>query len=240
VISDRFYGGGLNTGRNALDGAFLSPGNQTQFFVGDVNVTMPNGGTPYLFPTLLFWNRADVAAGMMPVDMNVPGLAISMQPVKLGSSWTTVIEGDGAGGGMVGHSRTSVAPPIERLQNASHAGLFVSGPLSPRAGLSAVIDWSGSSQLERTGASQADGQAASVFANLVCAPSAGFNARSRRTRSPSRSCGRRSRTRRRSRTFRRHGKAMHRARGRGACSARTRRPTHHAISRCRARSRSSG
>jgi hypothetical protein len=188
VISDRFYGGGLNTGRNALEGAFLSPGNQTQFFVGDVNVTMPNGGTPYFFPTLLFWNHADVAAGMMPAGMNAPGLAISMHPATPGSSWTTVIEGDGAGGGMIGHSRTSVAPPIERLQNASHAGLLVSGPLSPRAGLTAAIDWSGSSQVERSGASQADGQAASVFENFVFTPSASTELRTvgwiQRTQSP--------------------------------------------------------
>ena len=33
VISDRFYGGGLNTGHQARDGAFLSSWNQTRFFV---------------------------------------------------------------------------------------------------------------------------------------------------------------------------------------------------------------
>src|SRR5580765_979701 len=49
VASDRFYGGGLNTGMLALDGAFLHSWEQTQFFVGDVNVTMPNGGRPFLF-----------------------------------------------------------------------------------------------------------------------------------------------------------------------------------------------
>src|SRR3989442_1685184 len=60
VISDRFYGGGLNTGRQAREGAFLSSWTQTQFFVGDVNVTVPTGGTPFFFPTLLFWDQADV------------------------------------------------------------------------------------------------------------------------------------------------------------------------------------
>jgi len=172
TISDRFYGGGLNTGRNALDGAFLSSWQQTQFFVGDVNVTAPNGGTPFFFPTLMFWNRADVATAMMPIDMNAPGLAISMQPSPPGSSWTSMLEGSGTGGGLAGRSRTAVAPAIETLRNASHGGLFVSGPLSPRVGLSAAVDWTGSSQVERTGTAQADGQAASVFANLVFKPSA--------------------------------------------------------------------
>ncbi|HXD75779.1 MAG TPA: hypothetical protein VN628_18660, partial [Vicinamibacterales bacterium] len=140
---------------------------QTQFFVGDVNVTMPNGGTPFFFPTLLFWNRADVAAALMPVDRNAPGLAIAMDPMRPGSSWVRVIEGSGSGGGLVGKPSTNIAPPIETLRNASHAGLFVSGPLSPRVGLAAAVDWSGSSQFERNAAAQPDGQAASVFSNLV-------------------------------------------------------------------------
>ena len=188
VISDRFYGGGLNTGRNALDGAFLSSWQQTQFFVGDVNVTMPNGGTPFFFSTLPFWDHADVAAGMMPIDMNAPGLAISMQPARPGSSWTSVFEGSGSGGGMIRKPSTAVSPPIEQLRNASHAGLFVSGPLSPRVGLAAAVDWSGSSQVERTGAAQADGRAASVFANLVVTPNASGELRTvgwiQRTQSP--------------------------------------------------------
>src|SRR5207253_10699409 len=73
VISDRFYGGGLNTGRNALDGAFMSPGTQTQFFARDVNVTMPNGGTPFFFPTLLVWDHADVGAALMAAVITTAG-----------------------------------------------------------------------------------------------------------------------------------------------------------------------
>jgi hypothetical protein len=171
VISDRFYGGGLNTGRNALDGAFLSSWTQTQFFVGDVNVTMPNGGTPFLFPTLLFWDHADVATAMMPVDQNAPGLAISLQPADPGASWTRMVEASGAGGGMVRRSSTNAAPPIETLKNASHGGLLMSGPVSPRVGLAVAVDWSGASQVERTAASQPNGQAASVFSHVVFKPS---------------------------------------------------------------------
>src|SRR6185295_13020690 len=66
TISDRFYGGGLNTGRQARDGAFLSSWRQTQYFVGDVNVTMPAGGSPFLFPIVPLWESADVETAMMP------------------------------------------------------------------------------------------------------------------------------------------------------------------------------
>ena len=96
VTSDRFYGGGLNTGRPARDGAFLNSWTQTQFFVGDVNVTMPNGGLPFLFPTMTPWDRVDVAAGLMPLTANAPGLAVSFEPARPADKWTRVVEASGA------------------------------------------------------------------------------------------------------------------------------------------------
>ena len=168
VISDRFYGGGLNTGRSALDGAFLNSWRQTQYFVGDVNVTMPNGGTPFFFPTVTPWDRVDVAAAMMPITANAQGLAVSFQPARPGATWSRFVEASGAGGGLIAKSSTTVAAPaIETLRQWSHAGLFVSGPVSPRVGLMANVEWSGARQVERNDASQADGQLASVMSHLV-------------------------------------------------------------------------
>jgi hypothetical protein len=188
VISDRFYGGGLNTGQQAHDGAFLSSWTQTQFFVGDVNVTMPNGGVPFLFPTATPWDRVDVASALMPAGVNAPGLAVSLQPARPASTWTRVIDASGAGSGLVASPSTNVAPPIETLRNWSHGGLFVSGPLSPRVGLVADVEWSGSSQVDRTAITQADGQAASAFANLVFTPNAANEVRTlgwvQRTQAP--------------------------------------------------------
>ena len=188
IISDRFYGGGLNTRRPARDGAFLTSWTQTQFFVGDVNVTMPNGGVPFLFPTITPWDRVDVASAFMPLDANAPGLAVSLQPARPGSTWTRVVEASGSGGGLVARPSTTAAPPIEGLRSASHGGLFVSGPVSPRVGLMADVEWAGSSQSDRTGVSQTDGQAASVFAHLVFTPDAANEIRTlgwvQRTQSP--------------------------------------------------------
>ena len=169
VISDRFYGGGLNTGRNARDGAFLSSWRQTQYFVGDVNVTMPSGGAPFLFPIVPLWNSADVESAMMPAGRNVPGLGVSFDPARPGTTWTRIVEASGAGKSFVAGPKIGSPPPIETLTQWSHGNVFLSGPLSARAGLVAAIDWSGTRQVERTGAKQADGEAASVFANLVYA-----------------------------------------------------------------------
>jgi len=188
VISDRFYGGGLNTGRPARDGAFLNSWTQTQFFVGDVNVTVPNGGTPFLFPTVTPWDRMDVASALMPAGANAPGLAVSLQPARPQAAWTRIIEGSGAGGSLVARPSTTVAPPIEALRQWSHGGLFVSGPVSPRVGLVADVEWAGASQSDRTGVSQADGQAASVFTHLVVRPDAANEVRTvgwiQRTQTP--------------------------------------------------------
>jgi hypothetical protein len=172
VTSDRFYGGGLNTGRAARDGAFLNSWTQTQFFVGDVNVTVPDGGAHFLFPTLALWDRVDVATGLMPPGVNAPGLAISLQPARPAASWARMVEASASGGALVAGPAASGPPAIERLRNWTHGGLFVSGPLSPRAGLVAAAEWAGASQVERTGVAQAGGQAASLFAHLVFTPNA--------------------------------------------------------------------
>ena len=175
VTSDRFYGGGLNTGRAARVGAFLNSWTQTQYRVGDVDVTAPDGsGAPFLFPTLPLWERVNVATGFMPAGFNAPGLGISFEPRRPGATWTHVIDASASGSGLTaGPGSTAPAPPIERLTGWTHGGALVSGPLVPdRLGLVAAVEWTGSSQVERTGATEPDGQAASAFANLVFTPNA--------------------------------------------------------------------
>ena len=78
VTSDRFYGGGLNIGRTARVGAFLNSWTQTQYRVGDVNITAPDGsGSPFLFPTLPLWSRVDVSTAVMPAGFSAPGLGVA-------------------------------------------------------------------------------------------------------------------------------------------------------------------
>ena len=150
VTSDKFYGGGLNTGRPARTGAFLNSWNQTQFFVGDVNVTMPDGlGTHFLFPTVALWDRVDVATALMPAGVNTPGLAVTLQPARPGTAWTRIADFSASGGSLVAGPAPAGPPAVERLDNWTHGGLFVSGPLSPRVGVVAAAEWSGASQFDR-------------------------------------------------------------------------------------------
>jgi hypothetical protein len=171
VTSDRFYGGGLNTGRQARDGAFLNSWSQTQFFVGDVNITVPNGGAPFLFPSTSVWDRVQVGTALMAPAFNAAGFAVGLEPARPAARWTRVIEGSVAGSGLVATPSTSAAPPIEALNHWTQGSLLVSGPVSPRVGLMAAVQWAGADQVERTGVKQAEGQAGSVFANLVYTPS---------------------------------------------------------------------
>jgi hypothetical protein len=172
VTSDRFYGGGLNTGRAARDGAFLNSWTQTQFFVGDVNVTVPNGGAPFLFPTVALWDRVDVGTALLPAGMNSAGFAVSLEPARPAAAWTSVIEASAAGGGLVAKPSTSVAPPIETLTRWTQGRFLTSGPVSPRVGLMAAVEWARAEQVERAGLKQAAGEAGLVFANLVFAATA--------------------------------------------------------------------
>jgi hypothetical protein len=169
VTSDRFYGGGLNTGRPAHDGAFLNSWAQTQFFVGDVNITAPNGGAPFLFPTVSLWDRVDVGAALMPAGLNSAGFVVSLEPARPASAWTRVIEGSAAGAGLVARPSTSVAPPIETLTHWTQGRFLASGPVSPRVGLMATAEWARAEQVERAGLKQAPGDAGLLFANLVVA-----------------------------------------------------------------------
>jgi hypothetical protein len=172
VITDRFYGGGVNMGRASRVGAFLNSWTQTQYRAGDVNITVPDGsGTPFLFPTLPLWERVTVSTGFMAGGLGAPGLGVSLEPVQPGATWTRVVDASFAGSGLVaGPSAGAPAPPIHTLNDWRHVGFLGSGPIVPgRLGLVTAIEWSDASQSERTGATQASGRAASVFANVVFA-----------------------------------------------------------------------
>ena len=175
VTSDRFYGGGLNTGRSGRVGAFLNSWTQTQYRVGDVNITAPDGsGAPFLFPTLPLWEHISVSTGFMPAGFGAPGLGVSFEPLRPTARWTRVVDASIAGSALVaGPSAGAPAPPIHTLTDWQHVAFVASGPVvANRVGMVAAVDWSDASQTERFGATQASGRAASVFANVLFTPNA--------------------------------------------------------------------
>ena len=138
VISDRFNSGGLNVGSDARVGGFLGSWTQTRFRIGDVEVSDPAGsGASLLFPDVTAFDGVRVATGLMPIDLNAPGLAVTLEPTRPGSVWQRSFFASGSGGGLIVGAPAGQPVPISRLHDFSHTSVSVSGPLSPRTGLAA-------------------------------------------------------------------------------------------------------
>jgi hypothetical protein len=171
VISDRFNSAGLNTGGpSRLDG-FLSSWSQTLFRLGDVNVSDPNGGGALLFPEAMLWQGVRVDTGLMPADVNTPGLAVTLEPRRPSNRWTGAFTGSGSGGSLAANAPDDQPPPIARLQEYARGSALVGGPLNSRLGLVAGGSWAGSRSFSRELAPSARSTLGSGFANVVFTPS---------------------------------------------------------------------
>jgi TonB dependent receptor len=174
VISDRFDTGGLGTAQPARLGAHGSTWTQTQFRIGDFGITDPTGsGTPLFMPGVLPWERIDVNTGLMPVDVNAPGLAITLSPRRPAESWTRSVEGFFAPPGLQAGRTVSTPPAIERIDAWQDGSLLVSGPLiANRLGIVLAANVAQGSRFERADPTPHDSSIASGFAHLVFTPSA--------------------------------------------------------------------
>jgi hypothetical protein len=149
VISDRFNNAGLNVGGPSRFDGFLSSWSQTLFRIGDLNVSDPSGGGSLLFPEALPWQRLRVDTGMMPADINNPGLAVTFEPRRPASGWTGTISGSGSGGSLTAGAPDDQPPPIARLQEYAQGSGLMSGPITGRLGLVAGGTFAGSRSFNR-------------------------------------------------------------------------------------------
>jgi len=173
VISDRFNSGGLNIGGDTRVGGFLGSWSQTLFRVGDLDVSDPNGsGAPLLSPDTAFWQRVTVHTGLMPADMNTPGLGVTLDPMRGGTTWSGIIGGSGSGGSLAPPVPTSATPPIARLIDYAHGSGVVAGPLSARATLAAGASFANGESYLRERRAGPRSSSTSGFANLVFSQSA--------------------------------------------------------------------
>ena len=172
VISDRLDTGGLGTAQPSRVGAHGSTWTQTQFRIGDVGITDPTGsGTPLLMPGVLQWERIDVNTGLMPVDVNAPGLAITLTPRRPSESWTRSIEGFFAPPGLQAGRAVTTPPAVERIDAWQDGSLLVSGPLIPnRLGIVLAANIGQGSRFERTDLLSHESSIASGFAHVVFTP----------------------------------------------------------------------
>jgi hypothetical protein len=181
VISDRVDTGGLSTGSAARLGARGNSWTQTVFRLDGVDISSSDGsGSPLMLPGVLNWDHVDVATGLMPIDINAPGLAISLAPRRPTQTWTRVIEATGSIPAFVSASNLTfvdreltpyIPPPIARLHSAAYVNVLFSGPMVPdKVGIVLAGTWNGSSKFERSDPTQLDATHGSLFTHLVYTP----------------------------------------------------------------------
>jgi hypothetical protein len=174
LISDRLDTGGLGLAQPARVGAHGSTWTQTQFRIGDVGITDPTGsGTPLFMPGILPWERIDVNTGLMPLDVNAPGLAITLTPRRPSESWTRSVEGFFAPSGLQAGRTVRTPPAIERIDAWQDGSLLVSGPLiANRLGIVLAANVGQVTRFERRDLTPYDSSIASGFAHVVFTPNA--------------------------------------------------------------------
>ncbi len=172
VIADRIDTGGLSAGAAARVGAHGSTWTQTIFRVGDADITDPTGtGAPLLIPGVDQWEKVDVATGLMPIDVNAPGMAVSLVPRRPAAAWMRTFQFLGSPPALNAGSSSASPPAIARLNSWANADLFLSGPLVPeRLGALLSATWTRSSHVERHSANVIDANLSSAFLNLVSTP----------------------------------------------------------------------
>ena len=144
VITDRVDSGGLNVGGASRLGAHGSSWTQTLFRIDGVDINDGDGsGMPLLLPGVLMWDRVDVSTGLLPIDINAAGVAVSLAPRRPTATWTSVVEGLAAGPSpSTGAWPEARAAAIARLRSSANASVLVSGPLLPnRVGLVLAGTW---------------------------------------------------------------------------------------------------
>lgn len=186
LISDRMDTGGLGMGQPAKIGAHGSSWTQTMFRIGDVNITDPTGnGSPMFMPGVMEWERVDIYTGLMPIDVNAPGLAIRLTPKRPSKTWTRSVEGFFAPPGLIaGRSLVipppaeratafiTAPPPIERINSWQDGSLMISGPLSDRMGILFAANAGKSTRFERYDPATLSANIQSAFTHIVFTPNA--------------------------------------------------------------------
>src|SRR5437868_7098050 len=190
LIADRLDTGGLSTADPARMGAHGSSWTTTLFRLGPADITDPGGnGSPLLLPNVLVWDRIDIATGLIPLESNAPGLAVTFEPRRPGRSWTRTLDASFSRPGLLARQEATNPPAIARLHTWNYGDFFAAGPIVPgRVGLVVAGDVTRSSKFERDDPTILDASVASGFAHLEFTPSGRDDVRTigwvQRARSP--------------------------------------------------------
>lgn len=172
VTTEHLDTGGMYTGEMARIGSHGSSWTQTLFRVGDVNVTNPfGGGTPLLVPLPYAWDRVDINTGLMPIETNAPGMAVTLVPRSPSRTWIRMFEFLGSGPAFMAGGEVTDPPAIARQHAWNNGTFLVSGPIVPnRLGLVLTGTLTKSTRLERDDPTLLDSSLGSVFTHLVFTP----------------------------------------------------------------------
>jgi hypothetical protein len=173
LVPDRIETGGLDTGESPRLAVHASSWTQTQFRLGDVDITDPDGsGTPLFVPGVMEWQRVDMVTGFQPVELNAPALALRFVPRDPEATWTRSFEGWVGPSGLTGGRSLRDPPAIQRASTFGHVNAMASGPLvRDRLGLLVAGSWMRSSRFDRAEPTLVVAHQASLFAHALYTPS---------------------------------------------------------------------
>jgi len=172
VIADRIDTGGLSAGEPARIGAHGSSWTQTLYRIGDVDITDPGGsGVPLLTPGVVEWERVDVATGLMPIDLNAPGLAVTLSPQRAGKTWSRLLNVFASPPFLNAAGAATTPVSIARLNSWAHGNFTAGGPLAGDtvSGFGSMT-WTRSAHFQRAVDHTLDANLASAFVNLFITP----------------------------------------------------------------------
>jgi hypothetical protein len=178
VIADRIEAGGTAAGAPSRVGAHGSTWTQTTYRVGDADITSPTTtGLPLLMPGVDAWQHVEIASGIMPIDLNAPGMAVTLLPKRAADTWARELELGGSAPGMNAGSSSDDPPAIQRVNSWAHANVFMSGPVidatPSRLGALVAIAVNQSTYYERNRTDALRATLASAFVNLTSARDGG-------------------------------------------------------------------
>lgn len=167
VIADRMDTGGLATGAAVRTGAHGSSWTQTAYRVGDADITDPGvPGTPLLVPGVAEWDRVDVATGILPPDVNAPGMAVGLVPrhpsTRIG--WLDLF---GSPPAFTADGVSEKPAPLTRLDSWAHGAVVAGGPIRDRTNAFVAGSWTRASYFERLDPASLDASNGSIFLNLT-------------------------------------------------------------------------
>src|SRR5262249_6794695 len=162
--------GGLNAGEPARVGAHGSTWTQTAFRLGDVDITDPGGtGKPLLLPGVAEWDRVAVSTGIMPPDINAPGMAVTLTPRRPFDTWAGSLAVFASPSFLNAGAPSDTPPPIARMDTWTNGNLWAAGPATDKIGAFVSGTWTRSAYFERANTTSYDSNVGSAFVNLLAA-----------------------------------------------------------------------